>query len=76
VRKQRSVRHAGIAKKPLDSIEESGQPFGIKPRREIAPGEARAQLVIVLSLNRPFRRASLRQNTEIILIDERIGGDA
>jgi hypothetical protein len=30
---------AGVAKKPLDPVEESGQPFGIEARREIAPGK-------------------------------------
>jgi hypothetical protein len=75
-RKKRPVRHAHIAEKALDPIEESGQPFRIEPRREIAPGEARAQLVIVLALQRSFRRCSLRQNAEIILIDERSDGNA
>ncbi len=41
MRKQRPIHHAGIAKKPLDPIKESGQPFRVKPRREIAAFEAR-----------------------------------
>jgi hypothetical protein len=75
-RKQRPVRHAGIAEEALDPIEESTQPFRIEPRREIAPGEARPQLVIVLPLNRAFLLRPLRQNTEILFIDERSGGNA
>jgi hypothetical protein len=75
-RKQRPVRHARIAKKALDPIQEFAQPFRIEPRREIAPGEARAELVIVLALQRPFRRCPLRQYAQIIFINERSCGDA
>ena len=75
-RKQRPVRHAFIAEKPLDPVEESGQPFRIEPCREIAPGEARAQLVIVLPLDRPFRQRPLRQKPEIIFINEWSEGNA
>jgi hypothetical protein len=73
--KKRPVRHARIAKKPLDPIEEFGQPFRIEPRREIAPGQASPQLVIVL-LKRAFRLRALRQNAEIVFIDERSEGGA
>jgi hypothetical protein len=68
MRKQSPVRHAGIAKKPLDPIEERRQPFRIKPSREIVTGKARAQPVIVLPLKRAFRLRPLRQNAKIILI--------
>jgi hypothetical protein len=53
--KQRSVRHTFIAEEALNPIEESGQRFRIEPRRELAPGEARPQPVIVLPLKRAFR---------------------
>jgi hypothetical protein len=75
-RKKRPVRHAHIAEKALDPIEESGQPFRIEPRREIAPGEARAQLVVVLPLDRAFWLRPLRQNAEIIFIDDGSGENA
>ena len=75
-RKQRPVRHARIAKEALDLIEESSQPFRVEPRREIAPGKARAEPVIVLALQRACRRRPLRQNAEIIFIDERSEGGA
>ena len=67
---QRPVRHAHITEKPLDPVEECGQPFRIEPRRKVASGEARAQFVIVLPLDRSFRCRSLRQDAEIISIHE------
>ena len=41
-----------------------------------APGKARAQRVIILPLKRSFRRRPLRQNAEIIFINERGGENA
>ena len=67
---------ARIAKEPLDPIEEFGQPFRIEPCREIAPGKARAQRVIILPLKRSFRRRPLRKNAELIFINERSGENA
>jgi hypothetical protein len=61
MRKQRPFRHAHVAEESLDPIEESGQPFRIKPRREIASIEARPQLVIVLPLKRSFRLCPLAE---------------
>src|ERR1700730_3030754 len=47
MRKQRPVRHAHIAKKTLDPVEEFGQPFLIESYRQIAPSEARARMDLV-----------------------------
>jgi hypothetical protein len=66
IRKQGPNGFVRVTEEVVHRIEESLQPFCIKPRREIFPDEARAQLVIALQLKRSFRRHPLAKNSDII----------
>jgi hypothetical protein len=69
--KQRPVRHAGVAKKFFDPIEENAEPIGVEPRRAIAFGEAFAQPIIGLPLEGRFALVPGSENAAIAPIQER-----
>jgi hypothetical protein len=68
VRKQRLVCLARIAEETVHAVEEGGQPSGVEPRRQIAPGEALSQRVIGLPLG--CHPPVCAEDAEITPVDE------
>jgi hypothetical protein len=73
MRKQRSIRRAGIAEEAVDLIKKSGEPIRTKTRGQIAPGKAVPQPVIPIAREITLPTAAGSKDTDISSKHERKG---